>query len=42
MSVAFNQWLDEIGISEKQKIDPTTMKVLEGIWNEIQELKENE
>ena len=39
MSVAFDLWLDEIGLSDKSKIEPNTMKVLESIWNKIEELE---
>jgi len=39
MSVAFDLWLDEIGI-DKAKIEPNTMKVLQAIWHEIEEIKE--
>lgn len=40
MSVAFDLWLKEIGISDEQKDDVKIMKILEALWNEIQEIKE--
>ena len=40
MSVAFALWLQEIGISNKETIDPKTYKILEAIWNEIEEIKQ--
>lgn len=40
MSVAFALWLQEIGISNKEDIEPKTYKVLEAIWHKIEELEE--
>ena len=39
MSVEFALWLQEIGISNKETIEPKTYKVLEAIWKEIEDLK---